>query len=166
MNGDESPDLLQYQKSSPAFPQEPTSELVFSPAQVESYRSLGFHIGNELCDWFQITPVRGTAAPADHTSKEHTSSSESVEEVEDIGQYDGRLSAATIIKAFEDEYIAQSSKEESRNSGEPSTTFRCGLFNSNGATEPGLGQFIRCPLFDSGETQPAKVVGQPGQRRT
>ncbi|MFN9293140.1 MAG: hypothetical protein ACK6EB_34115, partial [Planctomyces sp.] len=39
ITGDESPDILQYRASSPAFPQEPTSELVFSPAQVESYRA-------------------------------------------------------------------------------------------------------------------------------
>lgn len=56
ITGDESPDILQYRASSPAFPQEPTSELVFSPAQVESYRALGYHIGEQFCGWFGSPP--------------------------------------------------------------------------------------------------------------
>ncbi|MFM7164653.1 MAG: hypothetical protein ACKO3T_05360 [Planctomycetaceae bacterium] len=61
ITGDESMDILQYRSSSPAFPQEPTSELVFSPAQVESYRALGYHIGEQLCRFFP--PSGGGGGP-------------------------------------------------------------------------------------------------------
>ncbi|MFM7059150.1 MAG: hypothetical protein ACKO2P_19740 [Planctomycetota bacterium] len=53
ITGDEPVDVLEYQRSSPEFPQEPTTDLVFSPAQVESYRQLGYHIGIELAGLFQ-----------------------------------------------------------------------------------------------------------------
>ena len=46
--GDESMDVLQYQRAHPLFPQEPTSDQYFDEAQWESYRKLGEHIGNEL----------------------------------------------------------------------------------------------------------------------
>ncbi len=52
ISGDEPLDLLEYRKNHPEFPQEPTSELVFTPTQVECYRRLGFHIGEDLCSWF------------------------------------------------------------------------------------------------------------------
>jgi len=53
ITGDEPVDVLEYQRSSPEFPQEPTTDLVFSPDQVESYRQLGYHIGVELAGLFQ-----------------------------------------------------------------------------------------------------------------
>lgn len=53
ITGDEPVDVLEYQRSSPEFPQEPTTDLVFSPAQVESYRQLGYHIGIQLAGLFQ-----------------------------------------------------------------------------------------------------------------
>jgi hypothetical protein len=46
--GDESMDVIQYQRTHPLFPQEPTSDQYFDEAQWESYRKLGEHIGNEL----------------------------------------------------------------------------------------------------------------------
>ena len=49
MTGDESPDLKQYRNANPAFPHQSTSDQFFDPAQVESYRYLGWHIGEKLC---------------------------------------------------------------------------------------------------------------------
>jgi hypothetical protein len=46
--GDESMDVIQYQRTHPLFPQEPTSDQYFDEAQWESYRKLGEHIGAEL----------------------------------------------------------------------------------------------------------------------
>lgn len=46
--GDESMDVIQYQRTHPFFPQEPTSDQYFDEAQWESYRKLGEHIGAEL----------------------------------------------------------------------------------------------------------------------
>jgi len=46
--GDESMDVIQYQRTHPLFPQEPTSDQYFDEAQWESYRKLGEHIGTEL----------------------------------------------------------------------------------------------------------------------
>jgi len=46
--GDESMDVVQYQRAHPLFPQEPTSDQYFDEAQWESYRKLGEHIGAEL----------------------------------------------------------------------------------------------------------------------
>lgn len=46
--GDESMDVVQYQRAHPLFPQEPTSDQYFDEAQWESYRKLGEHVGTEL----------------------------------------------------------------------------------------------------------------------
>ncbi len=46
--GDEAIDVIQYQRTHPLFPQEPTSDQYFDEAQWESYRKLGEHIGVEL----------------------------------------------------------------------------------------------------------------------
>jgi len=54
--GDESIDVIQYQRTHPLFPQEPTSDQYFDEAQWESYRKLGEHIGTEL-----FTPPSGDA---------------------------------------------------------------------------------------------------------
>ena len=48
LTGDEPADLLQYHKSHPRFPQEPTMNQFFDEAQWESYRRLGEHIGLKL----------------------------------------------------------------------------------------------------------------------
>jgi hypothetical protein len=52
--GDEAADVVQYQRTHPLFPQEPTSDQYFDEAQWESYRKLGEHIGTEL-----FTPPAG-----------------------------------------------------------------------------------------------------------
>jgi len=49
MTGDEPADLRQWQADNPAFPHDPTTDQFFTENQVESYRQLGEHIGNELC---------------------------------------------------------------------------------------------------------------------
>jgi hypothetical protein len=41
-------DLREYQKTHPAFPQEPTADQFFDEAQWESYRCLGYHIGRRI----------------------------------------------------------------------------------------------------------------------
>ena len=46
--GDEPVDVVQYQRTKPLFPQEPTSDQYFDEAQWESYRKLGEHIGASL----------------------------------------------------------------------------------------------------------------------
>jgi hypothetical protein len=46
--GDEAADVIQYQRTRPLFPQEPTSDQYFDEAQWESYRKLGEHIATEL----------------------------------------------------------------------------------------------------------------------
>ncbi len=52
--GDEAIDVVEYQRTHPLFPQEPTSDQYFDEAQWESYRKLGEHIGIEL-----FTPPAG-----------------------------------------------------------------------------------------------------------
>jgi hypothetical protein len=75
--GDETADVIQYQRTHPLFPQEPTTDQYFDEAQWESYRKLGEHIGTELftpptvtnkadrATWTpsQMTPPKTTAAP-------------------------------------------------------------------------------------------------------
>jgi len=46
--GDETADVIQYHRTHPLFPQEPTTDQYFDEAQWESYRKLGEHIGTEL----------------------------------------------------------------------------------------------------------------------
>lgn len=55
--GDEPVDVIQYQRTHPLFPQEPTSDQYFDEAQWESYRKLGEHIGISL-----FTPPADPAA--------------------------------------------------------------------------------------------------------
>jgi hypothetical protein len=59
MMGDEPADVIQYQRTHPMFPQEPTSDQYFDEAQWESYRKLGEHIGAAL-----FTPPEGPAGAA------------------------------------------------------------------------------------------------------
>ncbi len=42
------PDVLGYSRSSPTFPNEPTSDQWFTEAQFESYRALGYHLVHQL----------------------------------------------------------------------------------------------------------------------
>lgn len=61
-------DVLQYAKTHPAFPQEPTSDQFFDEAQWESYRSLGQYIAGRVLApavWAELEKfMAGEAAPA------------------------------------------------------------------------------------------------------
>lgn len=46
--GDEAVDLNRYQLEDPAFPHDPTTDQFYDPQKFESYRQLGYHIGNTL----------------------------------------------------------------------------------------------------------------------
>lgn len=48
----ESPDILHYKRTHPAFPHEPTSDQFFDEAQFESYRALGYHVGRGVAEVF------------------------------------------------------------------------------------------------------------------
>ncbi|HEY4561799.1 MAG TPA: hypothetical protein VIJ36_02415, partial [Thermoanaerobaculia bacterium] len=48
LTGDEPEDVLEYHRSHPDFPHEPTSDQFFDEAQWESYRRLGDHIAEKL----------------------------------------------------------------------------------------------------------------------
>jgi len=60
--GDEAADVIQYQRTHPLFPQEPTSDQYFDEAQWESYRKLGEHVGTEL-----FTPPTGATKKGEPT---------------------------------------------------------------------------------------------------
>ena len=60
--GDEAADVIQYQRTHPLFPQEPTSDQYFDEAQWESYRKLGEHVGTEL-----FTPPIGATKKGEPT---------------------------------------------------------------------------------------------------
>jgi hypothetical protein len=49
LTGDEPADLRGYWETHENFPHDPTSKQLYDPAQVEAYRQLGFHIGEQLC---------------------------------------------------------------------------------------------------------------------
>ena len=49
LTGDEELDLQQFRNVNPNFPDEPTTNQRYSEDQVESYRQLGFHIGEIVC---------------------------------------------------------------------------------------------------------------------
>jgi hypothetical protein len=49
LTGDEYEYIRKYRSENPLFPHEPTHHQFFSEAQFEAYRSLGYHIGNEVC---------------------------------------------------------------------------------------------------------------------
>jgi hypothetical protein len=50
LDGDEPIDIVNYKKVNPDFPHESTADQMFSETQFESYRSLGFHMINSICD--------------------------------------------------------------------------------------------------------------------
>lgn len=47
--GDEAVDLMQYPLEDAAFPHDPTTDQFYDPQKFESYRQLGFHVGNTIC---------------------------------------------------------------------------------------------------------------------
>jgi hypothetical protein len=62
--GDESVDLRRYKLEDPAFPHDPTTDQFYDPQKFESYRQLGFHIGNTTChEQFSDYQACGEAAP-------------------------------------------------------------------------------------------------------
>lgn len=68
LDGSESRDLIQYQVSHPAFPQEPTGDQFFDEAQWESYRKLGEVIGRD------VAPALGRLLAACARSRDAASS--------------------------------------------------------------------------------------------
>lgn len=55
LTGDEPTDVLEYHRSHPDFPHEPTSDQFFDEAQWESYRRLGDHIAEKLLPFLTAT---------------------------------------------------------------------------------------------------------------
>ena len=49
LNGDEPRDVLHYAAQNSSFPQQPTYDLWFDEAQLESYRRLGSHVVQTIC---------------------------------------------------------------------------------------------------------------------
>ena len=56
--GDEPIDLQNYRAHQPAFPNHPTADQFYDPDRFESYRQLGFHVGEHVCDEL-IKSMRG-----------------------------------------------------------------------------------------------------------
>jgi hypothetical protein len=50
LTGDEPPDVVHYALQNPAFPHQETTDQFFDEAQFESYRRLGLHIIERICD--------------------------------------------------------------------------------------------------------------------
>jgi hypothetical protein len=50
MNGNEPADVKQYAAADKSFPHQPTGDQFFDESQFESYRRLGLHIIEEICD--------------------------------------------------------------------------------------------------------------------
>jgi hypothetical protein len=64
--GTEPVDVQHYRRAHPAFPHEPTHDQFFDEAQWESYRQLGWHIGEKLClreGWLWATPKAARVQP-------------------------------------------------------------------------------------------------------
>ena len=83
IDGDEPVELLQYRNRNKSFPHEPTSDQLFDPSQVESYRQLGYHIGmqllrglpQEFCDQSLSAPETTAADLAQALERMHVSRS-------------------------------------------------------------------------------------------
>ncbi len=64
LTGDEPLDVFNYKETSPQFPHESTSDQWFSESQFESYRMLGLHIVNAICqDWEHARQHFATSSP-------------------------------------------------------------------------------------------------------
>jgi hypothetical protein len=59
ITGDESPDVINYQREHPDFPHQTTADQWFTESQFESYRRLGQHVVEQLCK-----PIERIARPA------------------------------------------------------------------------------------------------------
>ncbi len=66
MTGDEPPDVINYQRQHPDFPHQTTADQWFTESQFESYRRLGQHVVEELCEPLgqMAPPVPGATALA------------------------------------------------------------------------------------------------------
>ncbi len=67
LTGDEPLDLRSHQEHSPMFPHDTTADQFYDPDRFESYRQLGFHIGQELSKVYQER-IRSTDV-SDHGGK-------------------------------------------------------------------------------------------------
>jgi hypothetical protein len=56
--GNEPQDVLEYQRSHPTFPHQTTADQFFDEPQFESYRALGSHIANHICDAASVGDLR------------------------------------------------------------------------------------------------------------
>ena len=60
MRGNEPPDVVSYQTNHKAFPHQSTADQFFDESQTESYRMLGLHTVNEICEgWIQEGEIPG-----------------------------------------------------------------------------------------------------------
>ena len=50
LTGDEPPDVRHYASHNPLFPHDTTTDQFFDEAQFESYRRLGLHVVERICD--------------------------------------------------------------------------------------------------------------------
>jgi hypothetical protein len=60
LTGDEPLDLQQFRKVNPNFPDEPTTNQSYDENQVESFRQLGYHVGEQICQ--RVPKELGTEA--------------------------------------------------------------------------------------------------------
>jgi hypothetical protein len=60
LTGREQLDLQQFRNQHPNFPDEPITNQMFTHGQIESYRQLGFHVGQAVCR--DLTPATGSDA--------------------------------------------------------------------------------------------------------
>jgi hypothetical protein len=56
MTGDEPLDVMQFKKANALFPHDPTADQFFDPARFESYRYLGYHIADDMCERLRFQP--------------------------------------------------------------------------------------------------------------
>ena len=63
ITGDESPDVINYQRQHPDFPHQTTADQWFTESQFESYRRLGQHVVQELCE-----PIERISRPVPDTT--------------------------------------------------------------------------------------------------
>lgn len=85
--GEESADVLEYHRTHPLFPQEPTSDQYFDEAQWESYRKLGEHIGVELFTPPSVTDrTKATWTPAQMKLPTAVPPGETLPPAQDMGQ--------------------------------------------------------------------------------
>jgi hypothetical protein len=73
ITGDEPPDVINYQRQHPEFPHQTTADQWFTESQFESYRRLGQHVVERLCE-----PIKDIARPDDESTQAMREYTESV----------------------------------------------------------------------------------------